>query len=55
VLLVRGGEVVNAGGSAAADVLLDGETIAAVGPDLDPTGCDVIDAGDAPTTAPTPT
>jgi dihydropyrimidinase len=47
VLLVRGGEVVSPGGSFAADVLLDGWTIAAVGPDLDPTGCEVIDAGGA--------
>jgi len=47
VLLVRGGQVVNAGRSVAADVLLDGETIAAVGPDLDPTGCEEVDAGGA--------
>lgn len=47
MLLVRGGTVVNPGGSLAADVLLDGETIAAVAPDLDPTGHDVIDAGGA--------
>jgi len=47
VLLVRGGTVVNGDGSVAADVLMDGETIAAVGPDLDPAGCEVIDAGGA--------
>jgi len=47
MLLVRGGTVVNPGGSLAADVLLDGETIAAVAPDLDPTGHEVIDAGGA--------
>ncbi len=47
MLLVRGGTVVGRGGGIAADVLLDGELIAAVGHDLDPAGCDVIDAGGA--------
>ncbi len=47
MLLVRGGTVVERSGSVAADVLLDGERIAAVGPGLDPTGCEVIDAGGA--------
>lgn len=47
MLLVRGGTVVNPGGSRAADVLLDGETIAEVAPDLDPTGHEVVDAGGA--------
>lgn len=47
MLLVRGGTVVNASGTAAADVLIDGGRIAAVGPELDPPGCDVLDAGGA--------
>jgi dihydropyrimidinase len=47
MLLVRGGTVVNADGTASADVLIDGERVVAVGPDLDPTGCDVLDAGGA--------
>ena len=47
MLLVRGGTVVNPGGRLAADVLLDGETIAAVAPGLDPAGHEVIDAGGA--------
>jgi len=47
VLLVRGGRVVNAGGSLTADVLLHDGVVAAVGPDLDPTGCEVVDAGGA--------
>jgi len=33
-ILITGGTVVNAGGSAVADVLVDGETVAAVGRDL---------------------
>ncbi len=45
-VLIKGGTVVTADHSTRADVLCDGETIAAVGPDLDaPAGADVIDAG----------
>ncbi|MGY4598795.1 dihydroorotase-like cyclic amidohydrolase [Bradyrhizobium sp. GM22.5] len=47
-LLIRGGTVVNHDHSRRADVLIDGETIVAVGQSLDaPTGCEVIDAGGA--------
>ncbi len=47
-LLIRGGTVVNAHGEQRADVLIDGEQIAAVGPDLEPeAGAEVIDAGGA--------
>ena len=46
--LLRGGTVVTAEGEARADVLCVGETIAAVGPNLDtPVGARVIDAGGA--------
>ncbi len=46
--LIRGGTVVNADRELRADVLVVGETIAAVGPDLEvPSGCDVVDAGGA--------
>jgi len=45
--LIRGGTVVTADAETRADVLVDGETIAAVGRDLDPTGATVIDAGGA--------
>lgn len=45
-LLIRGGTVVNHDHSRRADVLVDGETIAAVSPSIDPAaGMDVIDAG----------
>src|SRR6266700_2531148 len=45
-LLIRGGTVVNHDHSRRADVLVDGETIAAIGSALDaPTGAEVIDAG----------
>ncbi len=48
MLLVRGGTLVNADGSSRADVLVDGETIAAIGPDQDvPAGTQVADAGGA--------
>jgi dihydropyrimidinase len=47
VLVVRGGTVVEATGTFAADVLVDGERIAAVEPNIDPTGHQVIDAGGA--------
>ncbi len=47
-LLIRGGTVVTADGEYRGDVLVHGETIAAVGPDLDaPAGARVIDAGGA--------
>src|SRR5271165_4484787 len=45
-LLIRGGTVVNHDHSRRADVLIDGDTIAAVAPALDPpAGTDIIDAG----------
>lgn len=47
-ILVRGGTVVTAEGERRADVLVDGETIAAVAPSIDaPAGARVIDAGGA--------
>lgn len=47
-ILVRGGTVVNADCSQRADVLVDGGTIKAVGPDLEtPAGAEVVDAGGA--------
>jgi len=47
-ILIRGGTIVTADGEYRGDVLTDGETIAAVGPDLDaPAGARVIDAGGA--------
>ncbi len=47
-LLIKGGTVVNADGERRHDVLVTGETIAAVGPKLDaPAGARVIDAGGA--------
>jgi dihydropyrimidinase len=47
-ILIRGGTVVTADGEYRADVLVQGETIAAVGPELDaPAGARVIDAGGA--------
>ena len=42
--LIRGGEVVSSAGSAIADVLVDGEQIAAVGDLEAPAGAEVIDA-----------
>ncbi len=45
--LIRGGTVVTAEQELRADVLIDGETIAQVAPNLDATGCTVIDAGGA--------
>ena len=42
-ILLKGGTVVSAGGSAAADVLLDGEKIAAVGPALPAGDAAVVD------------
>jgi dihydropyrimidinase len=45
-LLIRGGTVVNHDHSRRADVLIDGETIAAVAPSIDPpAGAEIIDAG----------
>ena len=47
-ILIRGGTVVTADGEYRGDVLVQGETIAAVGADLDaPAGARVIDAGGA--------
>jgi dihydropyrimidinase len=47
VLVVRGGEIVASDGVRRADVLIDGETIAAVGADLDANGAEVLDASGA--------
>lgn len=46
-LLLRGGTVVDAGGTRFADVLVRDERIAAVGTDLDATDAEVVDAGGA--------
>ena len=46
-ILIKGGTVVNATGEARADVLVEGETIAAVGPNLSSPGARVIDASGA--------
>jgi dihydropyrimidinase len=46
-VLIRGGTVVTAERSFRADVLCEGETIAAIGEGLEaPSGCEVVDAGD---------
>ena len=42
--LIQNGTVVNADGQRRADVLIDGETIAQVGPDISPNGHTVVDA-----------
>lgn len=42
--LIKGGKVVSSAGSTPADVLVEGEKIATVGPGLDPTGHTVVDA-----------
>ncbi len=47
MLLVRGGTVVDVGGSRRADVLVEGERIAAVGKSLEARGAEVVDAGGA--------
>jgi dihydropyrimidinase len=48
VLLIRGGTVVSPSGSRRADVLVDGERIAAIGEQLDaPPAAEVVDAGGA--------
>ncbi|MGX1319416.1 dihydroorotase-like cyclic amidohydrolase [Bradyrhizobium sp. USDA 377] len=47
-LLIRGGTVVNHDHSRRADVLIDGETIVAVGPSIEaPAGTEIVDAGGA--------
>ena len=46
-IIVRGGTVVTADGERRADVRVVGETIAEVGPELDASGAEVIDAGGA--------
>jgi dihydropyrimidinase len=45
--IIKGGTVVTAEGEGRADVLIDGESIAAVGLDLDGNGAEVIDASGA--------
>lgn len=46
-IVVRGGTVVTAEGEQRADVRIEGEQIVAVGPDLDASGAQVLDAGGA--------
>jgi len=46
-LLLRGGTVIDGGGPRRADVLVAGERITAVGPDVDVTGARVVDVGGA--------
>jgi dihydropyrimidinase len=47
-LLIRGGTIVNADMSQRADVLVEGETVIAVGQDLEaPAGSEIVDAGGA--------
>jgi dihydropyrimidinase len=45
--IIKGGTVVNASGEQRADVLISGETIAAVGPKIEASGARVIDASGA--------
>ena len=45
--IIKGGTVVNASGEQRADVLIAGETIAAVGPKIEAPGARVLDAGGA--------
>ena len=48
ITLIKGGTVVTAEGESRADVLISGETIQAIGPDLEaPLGARIIDAGGA--------
>jgi dihydropyrimidinase len=47
VLVIRGGTVVDTTGAFSADVLIEDQRIAAVEPNIDPTGHRVIDAGGA--------
>ena len=45
-ILIRGGTAVTADAEQSADVLIEGDTIAAIGPNLDaPAGTEIIDAG----------
>jgi dihydropyrimidinase len=44
MLLIRGGVLVDAAGERAGDVLVDGQRLRAVGPDLEAAGAEVIDA-----------
>ena len=45
-ILIRGGTAVTADAEQRADILIEGETIAAIGPNLDaPAGAEIIDAG----------
>lgn len=44
-ILIRGGTLITASETFQADVLLAGETIAAIGPDLQAEGAEVVDAG----------
>jgi dihydropyrimidinase len=46
-ILIRGGTVVTAEGESRADVLIQGETIAAVGTNLEAAGAEILDAGGA--------
>ena len=47
-LLIRGGTVVNHDHSRRADVLIDGDSIVAVGTSIEaPTGTEIVDAGGA--------
>jgi len=47
MLLVRGGTIVTPAGTSIGDVLVDGELIAAVSPNLDAAGCEVLNASGA--------
>jgi dihydropyrimidinase len=47
MLLIRGGSVVGPNGARRSDVLIEGERIAAVGPDIDAPGARAVDAGGA--------
>ncbi len=46
-ILIKGGTVVTAEGEYRYDVKVDGEKVVVLGPDLDGTGCEIIDAGGA--------
>jgi dihydropyrimidinase len=46
-LLIRGGTLVDSGGTRRGDVLIQGERIAEVGPALDPSGAEVVEAAGA--------
>ena len=47
MLLIKGGTLVDEAGIRAGDVLIEGERIAAVGPEIHASGAGVIDAGGA--------